>query len=88
MKNQTFVQKLQALESQCINQIGRAIKRIEEDRIPIPNSIFEIEIQEGSGRIVAEVSKDNIIDDSGYLYEFNVLCTLDLCSITDYINSL
>jgi len=88
MAHTTFANKLQALESQCINEIKRAIRRIEEDRIPIPSSIFEIELVEGSGRILAEVSKDYIYDDRGREYDYDTLCSLDLCNVTDYINTL
>jgi hypothetical protein len=90
---QTFISKLQTIQTHAINDIERQVKKMGEESqfssetiLPIPRNVMFIPLEDG--RILAEVGKGYIYDDIGNIYEYDVLSIESLCAIADYLNNI
>jgi hypothetical protein len=90
---QTFISKLQTIQTHAINDIERQVKKMGEESqfssetiLPIPKDVLPIHLEDG--RFLSEVGKGYIYDDIGNIYEYDVLSIESLCAIADYLNGI
>jgi hypothetical protein len=86
----TFEKQLDNLREQAIKEIQNLIKSKGVKSRHSNNKCLHITMAEhmynlDGGRFLKEINSECLVDNSGYEYNFNVLCVENLFSVIDYL---
>lgn len=91
MPKTSYSSQLENLVTKATNDVNKCIRKLgdksdlsHDPTIKI-NDVFDIKIE---GMTITEVAENNLIDESGYHYDFEVLEVEYLMEIADYISNL